>query len=284
MRIRDALAQARARIPASEARLLLSELLGQSPAWLMTHDEHALPLADSERFADWVARRADGEPVAYLIGKREFYGRDFFVAPGVLIPRPETELLVETAQSVIPQVGAGNTAITAAKRTSTVLDLGAGSGCIAISIALEYPNARVTAVDQSGFALAIAARNATTLGATVGLLESDWFSALAAERFDLIVSNPPYIRADDTHLSQGDLRHEPNSALAGGSDGLDALRRIIGQAPDHLNPAGWLWLEHGYDQAAEVRALLRSSGFTDVSSRRDLAGIERISGGTWQAA
>jgi release factor glutamine methyltransferase len=270
----DALTAARCRIPVSEARLLLSEVLGQSATWLMTHDDSTLSPAEGERFADWVERRANGEPVAYLIGKREFYGRDFFVAPGVLIPRPETELLVEAAD---PQVGAGDTAIGA----STVLDLGTGSGCIAISIALENPTARVTAVDQSEFALAVAARNATTLGATVGLLESDWFSALAGARFDLIVSNPPYIRADDEHLRQGDLRHEPHSALASGSDGLDALRLIIGQAPEHLNPGGWLWLEHGYDQAEAVRALLRSAGFADVSSRRDLAGIERISGGVW---
>ncbi|MBK6637201.1 MAG: peptide chain release factor N(5)-glutamine methyltransferase [Rhodocyclaceae bacterium] len=241
----------------------------------------SFPLPTGARFADWVERRADGEPVAYVIGKREFYGRDFFVAPGVLIPRPETELLVDAVQSEFPQVGAGDTAIGEATAATTVLDLGTGSGCIAISIALEYPSTRVTAVDQSDFALAVTARNATTLGATVGLLESDWFSALAGARFDLIVSNPPYIRADDPHLCQGDLRHEPGSALASGDDGLSALRWIIGQAPEHLNPGGWLWLEHGYDQAEAVRALLRSAGFADVSSRRDLAGIERISGGVW---
>lgn len=268
MRVGEALTQARRQIPASEARLLLGDLLQQSAAWLMAHDELVLDATTAHRFLDWVARRAAGEPVAYLLGHREFYGRDFIVAPGVLIPRPETELLVDEA---CVEVGVGETA--------TILDLGTGSGCVALSIALERPTVEVTALDVSPAAVAIARRNAAHLNAPGRILESNWFAAVTGERFDLIVSNPPYIRADDPHLRLGDLRHEPYTALASDDDGLHALTHIIGAAPDYLRPRGRLWVEHGYDQAEAVRALLRSAGFDDVVSRRDLAGIERISGG-----
>lgn len=269
--IADALALARTRIPITEARLLLSALVEKSAAWLLAHDDEALDEAQAARYADWVARRAAGEPVAYLLGRREFYGREFAVAPGVLIPRPETELLVEVA---IAKVGSGDTA-----KNPTVLDLGTGSGCIAISIALECPSASVIAVDASVEALALARQNAQRLRAPVQFLHSNWFAALGDARFDVIVSNPPYIAEHDPHLQQGDLRHEPRAALASGATGLDDMRRIVDAAPAHLHPGGTLWLEHGYDQADAVRALLRAAGLAAVASRRDLAGIERISGG-----
>ncbi len=266
------LAAARNKLPAAEARLLLGHVLRQPTAWLLTHDDAALDEDALLAFASLVARRAGGEPVAYLLGVREFYGRDFHVAPGVLIPRPETELLVDIARG---KVGAGETANFAAK----ILDLGTGSGCIAITLALECPQASLAAVDASPTALNIAATNADTLGARLRLVASDWFAALAGESFDLIVSNPPYIAAADAHLSQGDLRFEPPGALASGTDGLDAIRRIIASAPEHLNPGGSLWLEHGYDQADAVRDLLFVAGFDDIEQHRDLAGIVRVSGG-----
>jgi release factor glutamine methyltransferase len=263
-----ALAAARARLPASEARLLLGHVLGRPPAWLIAHDDDALAEDELLAFASLVARRAGGEPLAYLVGKREFFGRDFAVASGVLIPRPETELLVEIA---IANVSSG-----AAPR---ILDLGTGSGCIAITLALEIPQAQLTAVDASAAALRIAANNAVRLGASLRLLQSDWFAALAGERFDLIVANPPYIADADPHLDSGDLRHEPPEALASGGDGLDAIRRIVAAAPGHLTSGGWLWLEHGYDQAGPVRELFAAAGFIDVEQRRDLAGILRATGG-----
>lgn len=263
-----ALAAARVKLPASEARLLLGHVLGRTPAWLMAHDDEALAEDELLGFASLVARRAGGEPVAYLVGQREFFGRDFAVATGVLIPRHETELLVEIA---IANVSSG----TAAR----ILDLGTGSGCIAITLALEIPQAQVTAVDASAAALQIAIENAARLGATVRLLQSDWFAAIADERFDLVVANPPYIADADPHLASGDLRHEPPEALASGRDGLDAIRRIVAAAPGHLRPGGQLWLEHGYDQAGPVRELFAAAGFIDTEQRRDLAGILRATGG-----
>jgi release factor glutamine methyltransferase len=218
-------------------------------------------------FASLAARRAGGEPVAYLVGRREFFGRDFEVSPAVLIPRPETELLVETA-------------LAKCRRWSRrILDLGTGSGCIAISLALELPLAQVTAVDASAPALAVARRNADRHSARLRFVQSDWFDALGEEAFDLIVANPPYVAAADPHLAAGDLRHEPAAALASGTDGLDALRRIIADAPAHLAPGGQLWLEHGYDQAAAVQELLLAAGLTAVEQHSDLAGIIRVSGG-----
>lgn len=268
--IAEAFAATRGMLPTSEARLLLAHVMGKPAAWLLAHDEQTLPAETLAAFQALLQRRAAGEPVAYLLGRREFYGRDFSVSPAVLIPRPETEFLVEFA---LKKVGAGDTA--------TILDLGAGSGCIAITLALECPGAQVTAIDASPAALAVAQENARRLApqATVRFLASDWFSALAGERFDLIVSNPPYIAAADPHLAQGDLRHEPRTALASGADGLDAIANIIALAPEHLTPGGGLWLEHGYDQAAAVRALLAAAGFTAIEQHRDLAGIVRISGG-----
>lgn len=269
--IAEALATTRGVLPAGEARLLLAHVIRQPVVWLLTHDAQELPAEARKAFQTLAARRAAGEPIAYLLGRREFYGRDFIISPAVLIPRPETELLVEIS---LEKVGAGATA--------TILDLGTGSGCIALTLALERPQARVTAVDASPAALAVAQENAQRLGARVRILRSDWFMALAGERFDVIVGNPPYIAAADPHLGQGDLRHEPRSALASGDDGLEALAHIIATAPAHLNAGGSLWLEHGYDQAAAVRALLAAAGFTAIEQHCDLAGIVRVSGGTLQ--
>ena len=259
-------------LPLLEARMLLERALGASRTWLIAHDDEALPDAQVAVFQDWAARRRRGEPMAYLLGEREFMGHLFHVSPAVLIPRPETELLVETALAHVRDIPAPR-----------VLDLGTGSGAIAVSIALARPDARVDATDLSPQALEVAGDNARRLGAVVALHEGDWYGALnggaAAPIYDVIVSNPPYIAAGDPHLSQGDLRHEPGMALTDRSDGLEALRAIVRGAPAWLKPGGALWMEHGWDQAARVRDLLAAAGFSGVGSRHDLAGIERISGG-----
>jgi release factor glutamine methyltransferase len=266
--ITAALAEARQQIPVAEARLLLGHLLQRSTAWLEAHRDEALAPTDAGQFAALVARRAAGEPVAYLLGQREFYGRDFAVTPDVLIPRPETELLVDIAKE---KVGADGTV--------SILDLGTGSGCLAVTLALELPQARVAAVDVSPAALEVARGNAARLGARVAFVASDWFAALPAATYDLIVSNPPYVAAGDPHLAQGDLRFEPAGALTDHADGLAAIRRIVADAPHWLVPGGWLFFEHGYDQAEAVRVLLEATGYTDIEQRRDLAGIVRASGG-----
>ena len=251
-----------------EARVLAAFAWNVAPAWLIAHDTDPLAEAQITAFDTLLARRLAGEPIAYLTGMREFYGRPFRVTPDVLIPRPDTELLVEQALARIPSDLAVD-----------VLDLGTGSGCIAITLALERPLARVTAVDRSPAALAIAQRNADILNARVEFLTSDWFDALAGRRFDLVVSNPPYIADADPHLARGDVRFEPLSALAAGQDGLADLRHLIRGACAHLKPGGALLLEHGYDQAEGVKALLRESGFGHPRSWADLSGILRISGG-----
>lgn len=262
-----ALTEARQRIPAAEARLLLGHLLGRDSAWLEAHRDEALDAALAEQLSVLVARRAAGEPIAYLLGVREFYGRDFAVTPAVLIPRPETELLVDLAKEKL-----------FASETARILDLGAGSGCIAVTLALELQWAEVTAVDVSAAALQVARSNARRHGATVSFVESDWFAALAPQRFDLIVANPPYVAAGDPHLAEGDLRFEPAGALTDHADGLAAIRRIVAGAPHWLDPGGWLFLEHGYDQAAAVADLLRGAGFSALEQHMDLAGIVRVSG------
>ncbi len=213
-------------------------------------------------------RRAAGEPIAYLTGNCEFYGLEFRVTPAVLIPRPETELLVDLALERLPVEG-----------RARVLDLGTGSGCIAVSLGRQRPRMEVWAADAVPAALEVARDNALRLGATVRFVRSDWLADLAGERFDLILSNPPYVAAGDPHLSRGDLRFEPASALVAGEDGLNDIRRIVAAAPAHLAPGGWLLFEHGYDQAQRCRALLTAAGFGQVTSWRDLAGIERVSGG-----
>ncbi|MDX3907446.1 MAG: peptide chain release factor N(5)-glutamine methyltransferase [Pigmentiphaga sp.] len=259
-------------LPRLEARMLLERALDVNRAWLIAHDADPLPDERVAVFREWAGRRLRGEPMAYLLGEREFMGHVFQVTPAVLIPRPETELLVETALADLRD-----------RPAPRVLDLGTGSGAIAIAIALARPDARVEATDLSPDALGVAAANADRLGAAVALHQGDWYEALkhrdAAPIYDLIVSNPPYIAADDAHLSQGDLRYEPATALTDRADGLQALRAIVAGAPAWLRRGGALWVEHGWDQAAQVRDLLTAAGLCGVGSRRDLAGIERISGG-----
>ncbi len=252
-----------------EVQCLLQAVLRVNRTWLLTHPEQILDTEQQARYAALLGRRLCGEPIAYLLGEREFFGLNFKVTPATLIPRPDTELLVELALQHIPQRGAFR-----------VLDLGTGSGAIALSIAHARPDGEVTAVDASPDALGVARENARSLNiGNARLLRSDWFSALAGERFDLIVSNPPYVADGDAHLAQGDLRFEPRTALASGADGLDDIRRIVAGAREHLHAGGWLLFEHGYDQAGRARELLGAAGYTEVFSARDLAGIERVSGG-----
>ena len=275
--VKSTLAAAAKKLAASEARLLLGHVLDRPAAWLIAHDDAVLEEAALLRFASLVARRKGGEPVAYLLGYREFYGREFAVSPAVLIPRPETEMLVDLA--LAQKVGAGTTAKCAATGAARILDLGTGSGCIAITLALEIPSAQVSAVDASDAALSVAYKNAQRLRASLRLLRSDWFDGLADEQFDLIVANPPYVAEADPHLAAGDLRHEPPQALASGAAGLDAIRRIVAAAPRHLRPGGQLWLEHGYDQDNAVDVLLVTAGLCDIEQHRDVADIVRVSGG-----
>jgi release factor glutamine methyltransferase len=251
-----------------ENRILLCEATGLTRVQLITQGDRALTPDEASRLDDLVARRLRGEPIAYIVGRREFFGLDFQVGPAVLIPRPDTELIVELSLERLPE------------NAPRLLDMGTGSGAIAVAVAHTRPDADVTALDVSRDALAVAQANAAANGARVRFLESSWFDALTAgETFDVIASNPPYIAAGDDHLAQGDLRFEPVGALTDHADGLSALRIIIAGSPRHLVPGGWLLLEHGYDQAAAVRTLLVDAGFADVQSWRDLAGIERVSGG-----
>jgi release factor glutamine methyltransferase len=263
-------------LPALETRILLEHVLGWRRTELITRDDEELAAESVGRFDALAQRRATGEPIAQLVGTREFFGLAFEVTPDVLIPRPETELLVEIALEQLTGIEAPR-----------VLDLGTGSGAIAVAIAFSRDGAQVWAVDQSAEALAVATRNASRLlgpERNITLLESDWTSVLdPALRFDVIVSNPPYIAQNDPHLSKGDLRFEPRTALTDEADGLAAIRTIIQTAPFFLATGGSLWLEHGYDQAADVRALLTARGLSDVRSERDLAGIERVSGGFFAA-
>jgi release factor glutamine methyltransferase len=258
-------------LEALENRILLQHALGISRVALITQSERALTPGEAARLAALVRRRLDGEPIAYIVGQREFFGLAFQVNEAVLIPRPDTELIVELAlERLAPQ--------------GRLLDMGTGSGAIAVAVAHTRPDARVTALDVSEAALAVAQANAAANGARVRFLRSDWFAALGEEQFDIVASNPPYIAAGDAHLSQGDLRFEPVGALTDHGDGLSALRVIIEGAGRHLAEGGWLLLEHGYDQAAQVRALLRAQGYDEVQSWTDLAGIERVSGGRRQQA
>ena len=297
-------------LPRAEARRLLAYLTGQPLTWFMAHGDDPADPDIATRFQALAKRRRAGEPLAYLLGQQEFYGRPFAVSPAVLIPRADTETLVETALEQLARLRRQRCAV-----PLSLLELGTGSGIIAITLALEAPDTEVHVVERSPEALAVAQQNAKALGADrIHWHAGSWWQALAnatgsheatenaataaqttspitarqgrpteppARRFDLIVSNPPYIAANDHHLQQGDLRFEPPQALAAGPDGLDDLRIIIGGAPAHLNPGGWLLLEHGYDQETPVQALLRDAGFADVFTRRDLAGQPRVSGGRW---
>ncbi|MEN4828428.1 peptide chain release factor N(5)-glutamine methyltransferase [Pseudomonas sp. P39-UII1] len=249
-----------------DAELLLAAAIGKSRSYLHTWPERIVSSEDAEAYAGYLQRRRAGEPVAYILGQQGFWKIDLEVAPHTLIPRPDTELLVETALELQPAAPA------------KVLDLGTGTGAIALALASDCPAWQVTAVDRVDEAVALAERNRQRLGlGNVKVLASHWFSSLAGERFDLIVSNPPYIAAQDPHLVEGDVRFEPSSALVAGADGLDDLRLIVSEAPQYLLAGGWLLLEHGYDQADAVRTLLVAQGFIDVASRKDLGGHERIS-------
>ncbi|MDQ1920876.1 peptide chain release factor N(5)-glutamine methyltransferase [Massilia pseudoviolaceinigra] len=249
-----------------ENRILACHALGITRIGMITQSERVLTAAEAAALSALVERRMKGEPIAYIVGRREFYGLDFAVNAAVLIPRPDTELLVELALERLPVRG-------------RMLDMGTGSGAIAVAVAHTRPDAGVTALDVSAAALDVARANALANRAAVRFVQSDWFAAIDGESFDLIVSNPPYIADGDAHLAQGDLRFEPVGALTDHADGLSALRTIVAGAPRHLPPQGWLLMEHGYDQAAQVRALLADGGYTEVQSWRDLAGIERVTGG-----
>lgn len=262
-----ALDEAAAGIGRVDARVLACHLLGVGRAWLAANPMHVLTESQDAQFDSLVSRRAMGCPVAYLVGTREFYGRDFEVGPAVLIPRPETETLVEAALARLAPGG-------------SALDLGTGSGAIAVTLACERPQARVHAVDSSAEALALASANAARHGAKVDFALGHWYDAVPGLRFDVVVANPPYVAANDRHLEEGDLRFEPRAALTDGSaDGLDSLREIVAGAPEHLESGGWLLIEHGYDQAGACAALLARAGFTACVSIPDLAGIPRVAGG-----
>lgn len=253
-----------------DAELLLQHVLGCTRAQLLLHGEDSLDAGARARFEALLARRIDGEPIAYLTGRQGFWSLDLAVDANVLVPRPETELLVEWALQCVD-----------AQRAARIVDLGTGSGAIALALARERPRARVLASDISRAALAIARGNAERLGLAVEFREGAWWEVFEAdERFDLAVSNPPYIAAGDPHLAA--LRHEPMLALSDDADGLQALRAIIFGAPVHLQPQAWLLVEHGHDQGAAVRALLGEAGFTAIETRRDLEQRERVSGGQWR--
>jgi release factor glutamine methyltransferase len=253
----------------ADAELLLAGALGRNRAWLYAHGDATPDATQRARFEAWVARRCRGEPVAHLLGQREFWSLSLQVTADTLVPRADTERLVELALERL-----------ATDAPSEILDLGTGSGAVALAVASERPQARVVAVDRDARALEVARRNAARLGLDrVSFLQGDWFSPVRGRRFGLVVGNPPYLAADDPHLAEGDLRFEPRDALVSGHDGLDAIRRIVADAPVHLLADGWLLLEHGWSQAPAVRALLERRGFVDVASWTDLEGRDRVSGG-----
>ncbi len=261
-----------------EAQLLLEHVLKVNHAWLIAHSEDTINQPAYQQFSALVERRAAGEPIAYILGEWEFYGLNLKVTPDTLIPRADTETLVEAALERVPQTGSEElTNNFEATKFYQILDLGTGSGAIALAIAKNRPFAQVTAVDASKAALDIAIENAQTLKiSNIHFVQSDWFAELNDAKFDVIVSNPPYIEKDDMHLSQGDLRFEPMSALASGQDGLDDIRKIVIHAKKHLKQNGWLMIEHGYNQAPAVAELFKLAEFKSVHHVIDLAGIDRV--------
>lgn len=268
--VQQALQQARAQgLDRLDAQLLLCAAVQQGRTWLLAHDTDPLLADQQARFEAWLQRRAAGEPLAYILGDKEFFGLTLAVSPDVLIPRPDTETLVEWALELLPQEAP----------CGEVLDLGTGSGAIALAIQHRRPHAHVTAVDASQGALGIAGTNAQRLNLPVSFLHGDWFAPVAHQCFDLIVSNPPYITENDPHMAA--LGFEPRQALTSGPDGLDDIRRIVKQAPVHLVTGGWLLLEHGFDQPVAVAQLLRDRGFANVSTRFDLGPQPRCTGGQW---
>jgi release factor glutamine methyltransferase len=265
-----ALDEAAAGIGRVDARVLACAALSVDRAWLAAHALDLLTESQDARFDLLVSQRMVGQPVAYLVGTREFYGREFEVGPDVLIPRPETETLVEAALARL-------------REGAKALDLGTGSGAIAVTLACERRDAILSATDASEASLAVARANARRHGARVAFAAGSWYAPVAGETFDLVVANPPYVAADDPHLALGDLRFEPRAALTDGSaDGLDSIRAIVAGAGAHLKSGGWLLIEHGYDQASACRALLDAAGFAEVISLSDLAGIPRVAGGRRQ--
>ena len=255
-----------------DAELLLLHCLGRGErSWLIAHDHDELPADVIEVFSSMSAERLKGVPLAYLLGHREFWSLKLKVTRDVLIPRPETELLVEWALELASRYD-----------LESMLDLGTGSGAIALAVKQDAPHLAVTASDVSESALRVARENAEDLGLPVEFVESSWFDALEQRRWALIASNPPYVAADDAHLKKGDLRFEPSTALTDGGDGLSSIREIASNAPNHLEAGGWLLIEHGYDQASDVRSILELNGFSKVSLRNDLAGRPRVTGGCWQ--
>lgn len=251
-----------------DAQRLLAAVLSRPRSWLLAHEDEALDPATARRYNTLLTRHAAGEPLAYVLGEKEFFGLTLEVTPDVLIPRADTETLVEWALELLP-----------GKVDTAVADLGTGSGAIALALAAQRPAARVTAVDASPAALAVAERNARRLGLAVEWLISDWFSAIAGRRFPLIVSNPPYVAEGDSHLAA--LCHEPQRALTSGPDGLTAIRHIAATAAAFLTTGGWLLIEHGFDQADAVQALLGAAGFESIATRRDLGGQLRCTGGRY---
>ncbi|MFA7386909.1 MAG: peptide chain release factor N(5)-glutamine methyltransferase [Thiohalobacteraceae bacterium] len=254
-----------------DAELLLARALGQPRSYLFAWPERTLTEAQAQQFAALAARRAAGEPMAHILGQREFWSLDLEVTPDTLIPRPETELLVERALSRIPTDAQWD-----------VADLGTGTGAIALAVASERPSCRIVACDESAAALAVAEHNARGLALrNLSFHHGSWYTPFARESFDIILSNPPYIRAGDPHLGVGDVRFEPQSALVAGADGLDDLRSIIADAPDHLRPGGYLLVEHGFDQGAAVAELFTGAGFDAVTTTCDLSGQPRVTEGRW---
>ena len=266
MTLFEALTAARRKIDRLDARLLLQHATGCSHNDLLARPETPVASAAVQRFMGWVERRAGGEPLAYLVGEAEFRGRVFAVSPAVLIPRPETEVLIDLALARLRGLTAPR-----------ILDLGAGSGIVAIALALECRAASVVAVDLSPAAISVARDNAGRLAAAVDFRQGDWFAPVAGERFDLIAANPPYVAAGDPHLTRDGLPFEPQLALTAGADGLACIRRIVAGAPDHLKPGGWLLFEHGHDQGAATRNLMTGAGFQGAATFPDLAGSDRVS-------
>jgi release factor glutamine methyltransferase len=277
-----ALADARARgVAVLDAQLLLARVLATTRTALIAHDERELAAGEIGRWSAWLARRAAGEPVAYLLGEKEFHGLVLEVTEDVLVPRPETELVVDWASELLDRRARRRLGETPAE-APIVVDLGTGSGAIALALQRRHPEAHVVASDASAAALAVAGRNAARTGLALELVEGSWWGAVGGRRFDVAVANPPYIAAGDPHLAA--LRHEPIEALTAGADGLDALRAITAGAPAHLLPGGWLVVEHGFEQAVAVRDLLARAGLGEVETRRDLAGRERATAGRRQGA